>query len=58
MAVMSLKKRLNFDLDDDSMIIPYVVRVNCLDKLNDVSKTIKEIAMNNLKLVALVNHLF
>lgn len=51
MAVMSLRRRLNFNFEDDTMVIPFVVKTQSLEKLNDISRRIKEIARNNLKLV-------
>lgn len=52
MAVVSIRHRLNYDVDDDGMVIPFVTKQCALDQLNTISRTIREIARSNLKLVS------
>ncbi|XP_076268548.1 alanine--tRNA ligase, mitochondrial isoform X1 [Rhynchophorus ferrugineus] len=48
MAVYSLKQRLKFDINDQS-ILPLVAKSEILDELNSISKRIKDTGKDNLK---------
>lgn len=49
MAVASIKRRLNYDVEDDNMVLPFVVKQFATEKLNNIQRKIKNIARNNLK---------
>lgn len=45
----SMKRRLNYDIENESTLLPHVTRQECLEKLNDISRKIKDIAKSNLR---------